>query len=101
MRDSQHYDRPNEFLPFRFVANHPKSESKNVDKDEYEYESKDEIDDEAAQQKFTDLKPHFYIWGAAKNPWWVSHPLFHFSPFLPSFPPFLPPRFFAHKKPLT
>ncbi|MCJ1424276.1 hypothetical protein MMC29_002163, partial [Sticta canariensis] len=50
MRDARYYDRPNEFLPFRFVAN------------------QEEIDD-VANQKFTDLKPHFYLWGAAKNPW--------------------------------
>lgn len=48
-RDAQHYERPNEFMPFRFVANHE--------------------DGDVADRKFTDLKPHFYLWGAAKNPW--------------------------------
>lgn len=60
MRDAQHYDRPNEFMPFRFAAKH-RLEGKDADDD----------DSAAFEQKFTDLKPHFYLWGAAKNPWYV------------------------------
>lgn len=79
MRDAQHYDRPDEFMPFRFVTNHHQSEGKNG--------NKAETDDEAAHQKFTDLKPHFYLWGAAKNPWCVSSsPSSSFISSLSSFP---------------
>lgn len=51
MRDSKYYDRPNEFLTFRFVSEHV-----------------DGHDDDAIQ-KFRDLKPHFYLWGAGAKPW--------------------------------
>lgn len=51
MRDSKYYDRPDDFLPARFVNKR----------------GKDRDDD--AIQKFTDLKPHFYLWGATAKPW--------------------------------
>ncbi|KAI4273321.1 MAG: hypothetical protein L6R38_006365 [Xanthoria sp. 2 TBL-2021] len=58
MRDSKYYDRPDEFLPFRF-ANESGGDQGN-----------------GAIQKFTDLKPHFYLWGAAAKPcpgrWYAS-----------------------------
>ena len=54
MRDPKHYDRPDEFLPFRFVI--PGSDAQ----------------DDMAVQKFTDLKPHFYLWGATAKPWYIS-----------------------------
>ncbi|KAL8821170.1 MAG: hypothetical protein Q9223_000732 [Gallowayella weberi] len=47
MRDPRYYDQPDEFLPFRFAAK----------------ESNDAV------QKFTDLTPHFYLWGATAKPW--------------------------------
>ncbi|KAL8804076.1 MAG: hypothetical protein Q9182_002789 [Xanthomendoza sp. 2 TL-2023] len=54
MRDPKYYDQPDEFLPFRFATK----------------ESNDAI------QKFTDLKPHFYLWGATAKPcpgrWYAS-----------------------------
>ena len=49
MRDSKYYDRPDDFLPFRFAKEH------GVGND--------------VTQKFTDLKPHFYLWGATAKPW--------------------------------
>lgn len=49
MRDSKYYDRPDDFLPFRFAKEH------GVGND--------------ATQKFTDLKPHFFLWGATAKPW--------------------------------
>ncbi|KAL8762220.1 MAG: hypothetical protein Q9184_001737 [Pyrenodesmia sp. 2 TL-2023] len=53
----QHYNRPDEFRPFRFVHEHGE-------------------DDKAVVQKLTDLKPHFYLWGAAAKPcpgrWYAS-----------------------------
>ncbi|KAL8993146.1 MAG: hypothetical protein Q9169_006567 [Polycauliona sp. 2 TL-2023] len=52
MRDAKYYDRPNEFLPFRFAK---------------ESGTGGQSDD--AIQKFTDLKPHFYLWGATAKPW--------------------------------
>ncbi|KAL8835942.1 MAG: hypothetical protein Q9176_006626 [Flavoplaca citrina] len=51
MRDSKYYDRPDDFLPFRFAKEH------GVGND--------------AIQRFTDLKPHFYLWGATAKPWYV------------------------------
>lgn len=51
MRDPKYYDRPDEFLPFRFVREHGDGQ------------------DDGPIQKFTDLKPHFYLWGAAAKPW--------------------------------
>lgn len=51
MWDSKYYNRPDEFLPFRFVSEHI-----------------DGHDDDAIP-KFTDLKPHFYLWGAGAKPW--------------------------------
>ncbi|KAL8879772.1 MAG: hypothetical protein Q9198_002682 [Flavoplaca austrocitrina] len=56
MRDSKYYDRPDDFLPFRFA--------------------KERGVGNAATQKFTDLKPHFYLWGATAQPWYV---LLHLS----------------------
>ncbi|KAL8812802.1 MAG: hypothetical protein Q9200_000769 [Gallowayella weberi] len=54
MRDPRYYDQPDEFLPFRFAAK----------------ESNDAV------QKFTDLTPHFYLWGATAKPcpgrWYAS-----------------------------
>ncbi|KAI4224915.1 MAG: hypothetical protein L6R36_004315 [Xanthoria steineri] len=56
MRDAQYYDQPDRFLPFRF-ADDPSVEK-------------------GAVQKFTDLKPHFYLWGATAKPcpgrWYAS-----------------------------
>ncbi|KAL8887621.1 MAG: hypothetical protein Q9215_004842 [Flavoplaca cf. flavocitrina] len=56
MRDSKYYDRPDDFLPFRFAK------ECGVGND--------------ATQKFTDLKPHFYLWGATAKPcpgrWYAS-----------------------------
>ncbi|KAI4200985.1 MAG: hypothetical protein LQ350_003554 [Teloschistes chrysophthalmus] len=49
MRDPKHYDRPDDFLPFRFADEHR--------------------DQDDAVQKFTDVKPHFYLWGAPAKPW--------------------------------
>ena len=49
MRDPQYYDQPDKFLPFRF-ADDPSVEN-------------------GAVQKFTDLKLHFYLWGATAKPW--------------------------------
>ncbi|KAL8982593.1 MAG: hypothetical protein Q9205_002941 [Flavoplaca limonia] len=49
MRDSKYYDRPHDFLPFRFAK------ERGVGND--------------ATQKFTDLKSHFYLWGATAKPW--------------------------------
>ncbi|CAD6584120.1 MAG: hypothetical protein ASARMPRED_001602 [Alectoria sarmentosa] len=58
MRDPKYYDRPDDFLPSRFVSEHGDGQ------------------DDGAIQKFTDLKPHFYLWGAAAKPcpgrWYAS-----------------------------
>lgn len=51
MRDQKHYDRPDEFLPMRFVKGQGDSQ------------------DDDAIQKLTDLKPHFFLWGATAKPW--------------------------------
>lgn len=51
MRDPELYYRPNEFLPNRFVKEYGDGQ------------------DDGAIQKFTDLKPHFYLWGATAKPW--------------------------------
>ncbi|KAL8890597.1 MAG: hypothetical protein Q9192_005851, partial [Flavoplaca navasiana] len=48
MRDSKYYDRPDDFVPFRFAKECGVGYDVN--------------------QKFTDLKPHFYLWGATAKP---------------------------------
>ena len=61
MRDERHYDRPDEFLPFRFVN------TANGSADGEDENGRGE--DEVAIRKFTDLQPNFFLWGAAKKPW--------------------------------
>ena len=51
MRDPKYYDRPDEFLLYRFVK----------------YQNNGH--DDGAIQKFTELKSHFYLWGTTAKPW--------------------------------
>ena len=55
MRDSKYYDRPDDFLPSRFLGDQGGDQGGDQD--------------DGAMQKFTDLKPHFYVWGGAAKPW--------------------------------
>ena len=63
MRDARYFERPDEFLPFRFVKH--RNSRGTTDEGAGNITDRDNV----PTRKLTDMEPNFYLWGAMKKPW--------------------------------